>query len=51
MNIEKPKTPNMPMAGIVPVNSMMGGVPVGDTMNNMNANFGIAEAAADDMPF
>lgn len=51
MNIEKPKDPIMPMAGMAPVNSMMGGVPVGDTMNNMNANFGIAEAAADDMPF
>lgn len=52
MNIEKPKTPNMPtsaMGGSAPI---MGGVPVMDTMLGGGANYGEINAAAEeDMPF
>lgn len=54
MNIEKPKTPNMPAPGMNNgISAAMGGVPVGDTMTSMGANnFGnIATEAMDDMPF
>ena len=54
MNIEKPKTPNMPAPGMNNgMSAAMGGVPVGDTMTSMGANnFGnIAAEAMDDMPF
>lgn len=50
MNIEKAKTPNMPVpnAGI---NSAMGGVPVVDPMVGAGNFAGIATEAAEDMPF
>lgn len=52
MNIEKPKTPNMPtsaMGGSAPI---MGGVPVMDTMLGGGTNYGEINAAAEeDMPF
>lgn len=54
MNIEKPKSPNMPAPGMNNgMSTAMGGVPVGDTMTSMGANnFGnIATEAMDDMPF
>lgn len=54
MNIEKPKSPNMPSPGMNNgMSAAMGGVPVGDTMTSMGANnFGnIATEAMDDMPF
>lgn len=54
MNIEKPKSPNMPAPGMNNgMSAAMGGVPVGDTMTSMGANnFGnIATEAMDDMPF
>lgn len=55
MKIESPKKPNMPtpnMGSTVNpgIGSAMGGVPVADTMSNMNFN-GIANEAAEDMPF
>lgn len=52
MNIEKPKAPNMPIPGMSNnMGSMMGGVPVADTMNSVNSFGGISEAASEDMPF
>lgn len=52
MNIEKPKTPNMPtsaMGGSAPI---MGGVPVMDTMLGGGTNYSEINAAAEeDMPF
>lgn len=47
MNVEKPKTPNMPaIGGMVP---MMGGVAIDQTMNPMSAD--ISSQTIDDMPF
>lgn len=52
MNIEKPKAPNMPVPGMNNnMGSMMGGVPVADTMSGANSFGGISEAASEDMPF
>ena len=56
MNIEKPKTPNMPTPGMGMSSApAMGGVPVGGPMagrmNDMNPLGGIATEAAEDMPF
>lgn len=55
MNIEKPKTPNMPTPGMsAGISPVMGGVPVGDPMSGINAGAGfdaIGEAAGTDMPF
>ncbi len=50
MNIEKPKTPNMPnnIMGGAPV---MGGVPIMNGMNNGVNTAGIASEAAEDLPF
>lgn len=50
MNIEKPKTPNMPVPGMG-MSPMGGGVPIGDPMmaNPMDAD--IMAAAVDDNPF
>lgn len=47
MNVEKPKTPNMPaVGGMVP---MMGGVAIDQTMNPMGTD--ISSQTIDDMPF
>lgn len=47
MNVEKPKTPNMPaVGGMAP---MMGGVAIDQTMNPMSAD--ISSQTIDDMPF
>lgn len=47
MNVEKPKTPNMPaVGGMAP---MMGGVAIDQTMNPMGAD--ISSQTIDDMPF
>lgn len=47
MNVEKPKTPNMPaVGGMAP---MMGGVVIDQTMNPMGAD--ISSQTIDDMPF
>lgn len=47
MNVEKPKTPNMPaIGGMAP---MMGGVAIDQTMNPMSAD--ISSQTIDDMPF
>lgn len=47
MNVEKPKTPNMPaVGGMAP---MMGGVAIDQTMNPMGA--AISSQTIDDMPF
>lgn len=47
MNVEKPKTPNMPtVGGIAP---MMGGVAIDQTMNPMGTD--ISSQTIDDMPF
>lgn len=47
MNVEKPKTPNMPaVGGMVP---MMGGVAIDQTMNPMGTD--ISNQTIDDMPF
>lgn len=47
MNVEKPKTPNMPaVGGMAP---MMGGVTIGQTMNPMGTD--ISSQTVDDMPF
>lgn len=47
MNVEKPKTPNMPaVGGMAP---MMGGVAIDQTMNLMGAD--ISSQTIDDMPF
>ena len=47
MNVEKPKTPNMPaVGGMVP---MMGGVTIDQTMNPMGAD--ISSQTLEDMPF
>lgn len=47
MNVEKPKTPNMPaVGGMAP---MMGGVAIDQTMNPMGTN--ISSQTIDDMPF
>lgn len=47
MNVEKPKTPNMPaVGGMAP---MMGGVTIDQTMNPMGAD--ISSQTIDDMPF
>lgn len=47
MNVEKPKTPNMPaVGGTVP---MMGGVAIDQTMNPMGTD--ISSQTIDDMPF
>lgn len=47
MNVEKPKTPNMPaVGGMVPV---MGGVAIDQTMNPMGTD--ISSQTIDDMPF
>lgn len=47
MNVEKPKTPNMPaVGGMAP---MMGGVAIDQTMNSMGTN--ISSQTIDDMPF
>lgn len=54
MKIENtPKQPNMPSPTIGSMNSAMGGVPVGDTMGNLNNPYspGIATEAMDDVPF
>lgn len=52
MNIEKPKTPNMPAPGMAGMAPAMGGVPVCDPMVGANAGFdSIAMEAADDTPF
>lgn len=53
MNIEKAKTPNMPVPGAgVSVASSMGGVPVADPMIGVNAGFNnIGAEAMEDMPF
>lgn len=50
MNVEKPKTPNMPnnIMGGAPV---MGGVPIMNGMNNGVNTAGIASEAAEDLPF
>lgn len=53
MNIEKPKTPNMPNIGGIGAPAM-GGIPVMDNMGDMvdNSNLGnIAADAAEDVPF
>lgn len=52
MNIEKPKTPNMPTPGVPAMGpGISAGVPVTDPMAG-NGNFaGIAAEAGDDMPF
>lgn len=47
MNVEKPKTPNMPaVGGMAP---MMGGVAINQTMNPMGTD--ISSQTTDDMPF
>ena len=47
INVEKPKTPNMPAAGgMAP---MMGGVAIDQTMNPMGTD--ISSQTIDDMPF
>ena len=52
MNIEKPKAPNMPAPSMgVGAAPAMGSVPVGDPMVGAGNFNGIAEAAAEDMPF
>ena len=52
MNVEKAKTPNMPTPGMSGVAApAMGGVPVVDPMIGAGNFNGIAEAAAEDMPF
>lgn len=56
MNIEKPKAPNMPVPGMGMGSApAMGGVPLGGPtaggMVDANSFGGIAEAAAEDMPF
>lgn len=50
MNIEKAKTPNMPVPN-TGINSAMGGVPVVDPMVGAGNFAGIATEAAEDMPF
>lgn len=47
MNVEKPKTPNMPAVGGMA--SMMGGVAIDQTMNPMGTD--ISSQTIDDMPF
>lgn len=47
MNVEKPKTPNMPAVGGMA--SMMGGVVIDQTMNPMGTD--ISSQTIDDMPF
>lgn len=47
MNVEKPKTPNMPAAGGMA--HMMGGVAIDQTMNPMGTD--ISSQTIDDMPF
>lgn len=47
MNVEKPKTPNMPAVGGMP--PMMGGVAIDQTMNPMGTD--ISSQTIDDMPF
>lgn len=52
MNVEKAKAPNMPVPGMGGVAApAMGGVPVVDPMVGAGNFNGIAEAAAEDMPF
>lgn len=52
MNVEKAKTPNMPAPGMGGVAApAMSGVPVVDPMVGAGNFNGIAEAAAEDMPF
>lgn len=52
MNIDKPKSPNMPTPGMgVGTSPVMGGVPVGDPMMGGNNFGGIAAEAAEDVPF
>lgn len=53
INIEKAKTPNMPVPGAgVSVASSMGGVPVADPMIGANSGFNnIGAEAMEDMPF
>ena len=47
MNVEKPKTPNMPaVGGMAP---MMGGVAIDQTMNPMGTD--ISSQTLEDMPF
>lgn len=47
INVEKPKTPNMPAVGGMP--PMMGGVAIDQTMNPMGTD--ISSQTIDDMPF
>lgn len=47
MNVEKPKTPNMPAVGVMA--PMMGGVAIDQTMNPMGTD--ISSQTIDDMPF
>lgn len=52
MNIEKPKTPNMPMPGVGAIGvPSMGGVPVGDTMMGAPMDADIIGMASEDTPF